>query len=271
MKLILLPVAFALGTLEIAKKQLCNLNYAACIKGDTSYGADCAAHPELGADFLCNDDCSAHFEDIGGEKYENYQGFCGLKSLCPPGGCVSMFNIDRIDGYGCWCNFEENLMEGSANPVNVYDSLCRKFQLCLRCAKIDGKNEGYGCNPKTESWLGKGDQSFSTDCSSHNGGLCGESVCSCAVNFIQRVFELLWVVPSVYEPAYKHENGFDKVASCPPSEHPRNDVQCCGYWPDRFPYGGFSDKECCDQRQLYNPVSQICCNDGSVKNTGQMC
>jgi len=271
MKPIFLPLAFAFNNLEIIKNELCNLNYAACVDGDSSFGADCQANPELGTDLLCTSDCSDHFERIGGEKYDNYQGFCGLKSNCPPGGCVSSFNIDHIKNYGCWCNFEDNLMDGAADPVNIYDSICRKFQLCLRCAKIDGETEGYGCNPKTVTWSSHGDPFFNTDCSNGNpGDLCGESVCSCNVNFIQRIFAQNWIVPSVYDPVYKHDNGFNQAANCP-IVHNGNDVKCCGYWPDRFPYGMNSNKECCDEHKVYNPVSQICCYDGRVVSAGEMC
>ena len=132
--------------------------------------------------------------------------------------------------------------------------------------------QGYSCDPKTEAWLGEGDNIFFADCSSPEGNLCKESVCSCNVNFIQRIFEQNWVIPSEYDPAYKQENGFNQTDNCPRNEFPgHEEVQCCGEYPDRFPYAGSASKSCCNQRQLFNPVSHECCEDGSVKVAGEMC
>ena len=71
-------------------------------------------------------------------------------SYCPPGGCVVLFDLSKIMGYGCWCNFQDDLSVGSGEPVDKYDELCRSFQLCMRCARWDGKqaakNGGDSCN-----------------------------------------------------------------------------------------------------------------------------
>lgn len=273
MKLIFLTFSLAFANLDLANNELCDLNYAACIDGDTSYGADCANNPDHGAGLLCTQECSSHFQNIGGEKYDNYQGFCGLRSFCPPGGCVSVFNIDDIRNYGCWCNFDENLMEGTAHAVNVFDSICRKLQLCLRCAKIDGFNLGNECDPRALSSLGEGSQPFTSDCTeSYGGDVCKESVCSCHANFIVQIFMQTWIVGSVYEPEYKHDNGFNRTDTCAIVDNHRNqEVKCCGYLPDRYPYGSDSNRDCCNDFHLYNPVQQICCDDGSVKAAGEIC
>ena len=75
---------------------------------------------------------------------------------------------------------------------------------------MDGFTEGYGCSPKTDTYNVIGDSLFGTDCSAANpGDLCGESLCSCNINFIQRVFAQNWIIPSVYTDEYLHSKGFD--------------------------------------------------------------
>jgi len=268
--------AFSNFDFEIGQNELCNLNYAACVEGDTSHGADCGSNPDLGADFLCTSQCDAHFNFMGGEKLDNYNGFCGFKSQshCPPGGCVSAFGLDKIWQYGCWCNFDDNLTDGVGEPQNIYDSICRKFQLCLRCARMDGVTEGYGCDPKTDDYNMVGNPFFQTDCSTPNpGDLCGESLCSCNVNFIQRLFAQNWKVPSVYDSQYLHSEGFEPSVECPNNNSGPGgkEVQCCGYWPDRFPYGIGDTRGCCDHHNLFNPIAEQCCSDGSVKKAGEVC
>ena len=62
---------------------------------------------------------------------------------CEDGDCVVPFGLDRIWGYGCWCHFGADLMVGHGQPQNVFDAICKDLQLCSRCAKYDGKVEGY--------------------------------------------------------------------------------------------------------------------------------
>jgi len=256
---------------ELASSKLCDWNYEACINGDTSMGADCLMNPELGSDLLCTEQCFDHFETLGGEKLINYESFCGFRSNCPPGGCVSSFNIDKIKQYGCWCNFDDRLTEGSGEPINEYDSVCRNFQLCLRCTRIDAKNGDYSCDPKTDTYGAEGNSAFSIDCSAANAGnLCGESLCSCNQNFLQRIFLLNWIIPSLYTPEFLHSRGFNHELECPYVGGHR-EVECCGYWPDRFPYSTSSGRSCCNQHTIYNPVDEVCCENGTVAHLGQLC
>ena len=70
-------------------------------------------------------------------------GFRAGNSLCPGGNCMVSMGLQQIWGYGCWCNFDDNLTEGGGTPVNTFDEICRDFTLCLRCAKYDGKVLSY--------------------------------------------------------------------------------------------------------------------------------
>jgi len=81
--------------------------------------------------------------------------------------------LQPIWGYGCWCNFGENLMQGSGKPQDAYDHICQSMQMCMRCAVMDSaeneENDGY-CDPLVDSynatiqWFGmKGQESLMAD------------------------------------------------------------------------------------------------------------
>lgn len=234
----------------------------------------CGRQPLTGQEQICNDDAYTILKEGFDSFHEKrYSRFCdeARASHCPPGGCRGSFSIHGIMQYGCWCNFRDNLMDGSGQPVNLYDSICKKFQLCLRCARWDGRQENYSCNPKTDTYNAIGRSDFRMDCSRANpGDLCGESLCSCNTSFLQRLFEQLWIVPSTYTDVFLHRRGFDQSQNCPlPPPVANDEMACCGYYPDRFPYGINSiTKECCRDQTIYNPIIQDCCRNGSIADRG---
>ena len=71
---------------------------------------------------------------------------------CPSGGCAIPIQLSHIWGYGCWCNFGDELLEGSYHPVNAYDEVCRNLQQCLKCAIKDAQTGDYECDPKTKEY-----------------------------------------------------------------------------------------------------------------------
>ena len=71
---------------------------------------------------------------------------------CPSGGCAIPIQLSHIWGYGCWCNFGDELLEGSYHPVNAYDEVCRNLQQCLKCAIKDAQTGDYECDPKTKGY-----------------------------------------------------------------------------------------------------------------------
>lgn len=273
---------------------ICNLMWNECITEGGNPASECHSDEgkETGQAYLCTGTCHEVFFDPGNESNNfdiaAYDDFCpsvdmeragkkkgkgkanGQPGHCPPGGCSSFWDLSGIWQYGCWCNFDEYLTEGSGQPVNVYDDICKSFQLCLRCARWDGKQENYACDPTLDPYNVVGFSNFKADCSAANpGDLCGESLCSCNVNFLQRLFRLLWVKPSPYTNEYLHSEGFDQEANCPDPAIRSSTMSCCGYYPDRFPYSlGSSSKACCREHRLYNPVIEDCCPDGRTESAG---
>ena len=116
-------------------------------------------------------------------------------SLCGTGGCNVPIMLQPIWGYGCWCNFGENLMQGSGKPQDDYDQICQNMQMCMKCAVID---TGYECDPlvdtynATISWFGSKSETLMADCSSDNSNECASFLCTCELNLINNLLTLLW-------------------------------------------------------------------------------
>merc|ERR1739847_158184 len=64
--------------------------------------------------------------------------------------------LSDLNGYGCWCYFEENpngstertgIGYGKSNPVNAYDSACKKLAGGYECVVADQAAAGQSCEP----------------------------------------------------------------------------------------------------------------------------
>merc|ERR1712098_951217 len=106
-------------------------------------------------------------------------------NVCQNGTCQIPLSLDGIWGYGCWCNFGYDLMQGKGKPVNEFDAVCKSLQLCLRCARMDGDTDGYTCDPSTQgynayfSWMPQ-TNGILADCTEKNpGDFCAQHSCSC--------------------------------------------------------------------------------------------
>lgn len=191
---------------------------------------------------------------------------------CPPGGCQTFFDIDSIWQYGCWCNFGDHLMTGHGIPRNPFDEVCKKLQLCLRCVKFDAKHGGFSCDPHTDEWAGLGFPDFHVDCTAANpNDTCGEYLCSCNTQFLADLLEFLWQPAIQYEDTYLHSNGFNNEECEAPDTTRTGEMDCCGYYPRRFPYGKSSSKQCCENKKIYNFYTHECCDDGDTVRFGDMC
>ena len=246
---------------------------------------------------LCQPGCRDAIEEAG-LNTELYDQFCPIRNAnCPPGGCQSAFDMAGINGYGCWCNLGNNLTKGSGPVQNEVDEICKKFQLCLRCARWDGYDQGYSCDPITDQYMTMGNSAFGFNCSAANvGDDCGVALCSCNIYFIQRLFTFVWDTSFTYDDSLLHTNGFNTTVctgdtsdmhststalSSAVNNAVVNDIElgCCGWLPDRFPYNVLAaDKACCETsndanipRRLYNPVTHQCCTDGHVLTLGDTC
>ena len=184
---------------------------------------------------------------------------------------VIPFGFDRIWNYGCWCNFGEDLLDGRHQPVNIFDSICKDFQLCLRCAKLDDDS----CDPANQTYQTGGiTNNHVSQCQVQNSGNeCATNVCICEQTIIVEIMDLAFLPfdpVNEYSDEFLHSNGWSFEDNCPRILNAEySGKNCCGNFPKRFPYSvGNSKKECCRDLNLYNPAMQDCCLDGSVGDIG---
>jgi len=177
--------------------------------------------------------------------------------------CTTPISFGAVWGYGCWCNFGEELTTGSGKPVDDFDKVCKDLQMCLRCSKLDAKETGGYCNPLTQQYSAtynfqRDDAEMLSDCQAQNAGSeCASQVCSCELKFISEYIDLQWSNAG-YDAAKKLENGFDQAGSCPKVGAGVTTKSCCGEYPSRTPYG--SKLECCTESgHIYNPLVNECC------------
>lgn len=199
----------------------------------------------------------------------------GVRELnCKNEECRIPLTLRGIWGYGCWCNFGAALTTGAGTPVSPFDAICQSMQGCLRCARRDGIDGGYDCDPKEHDYHASfrfipSDTSMAGDCASANpDDTCGTHLCTCELQLINDLLETIWS-GVVYSDEFMHNKGFDPEANCP-SGGPNADQHCCGKYPWRWPYSGDSKDCCVSVQEIFNPLSQHCCDEG-IKDLGELC
>jgi hypothetical protein len=194
---------------------------------------------------------------------------------CTDAVCNAPLTLQGIWGYGCWCHFDTDIMNGNGPPVNGFDAICMQMQKCLRCASQDG---GASCNPKDTSTTYSADyqwnvvtQDIEADCTAQNpGDECAEHMCTCELNLIAGVMGALWS-GQTYDATYLHDNGFDFQSECPNAGSIASEKSCCGYYdaaPFRRPYVADTHSCCEVDQQTYNDATQECCPGSGVQAIG---
>jgi len=86
---------------------------------------------------------------------ETFQQFSQFKAFDPS--LVNQLNLDQIDGYGCWCYFNEDVGRGRSHPIDEVDALCRLLSQGYECAMLDSEAEtGVTCTPWTTEYESSG-------------------------------------------------------------------------------------------------------------------
>lgn len=197
-------------------------------------------------------------------------------------GCNSYFDIDAIWGYGCYCLFGADWRKAHGKPVNQVDSICQKLHHCYKCARIDGIEEGDVCDPAIESYSAPvvkdiDNQGIWVSCESgpNNGDNCKIRTCCCDIMFAQGLLDIFFS-GIVFDPSLKHDLGWDFEGNCPrpvcndPSGYcPAPRKECCGEYPERFPFAPKDGARDCCINKTYNTLVLECCSDGSTKKIGQ--
>ena len=202
---------------------------------------------------------------------------------CHDAECDIPITLKGIWGYGCWCNFGSSLLQGRGTPVDAHDAVCRDMQLCLRCAEMDSVEGNYACDVKRaeynsvlsqSTYLGNvndNEHSINSQCSEINeNNFCGTHICTCEVQLINDLLELVWQFythdSAPRHPSNPYGGSFDYESSCQKPPPGTSELKCCGKYPYRFPYNS-NNKDCCEVPenkvyQAYHPFEEVCCADG---------
>merc|ERR1711937_614634 len=235
-----------------------------CLAGLEFFVANCGESQDQLCDYtmetLCEMGCDDKFTDEVRGEWERLGGDCTPYRTLLGDGVPEDYDINKIMQYGCWCNFDdidgERLLLGQDKPVDAYDTICKEYQLCMRCAKSDGNDywmDEYGepaCDPHTEGYSTTFEKPntnvFKRSCDG-NPTECSKSVCSCESRFLTQLFQQnllskLDVPGFTHEPMYQHKASATK--------------QCCGWSNDH----------------IFNPQIEVCDEDNEQvlsKQTGQ--
>lgn len=196
--------------------------------------------------------------------------------------------VESINGYGCWCYFENDHGKGKGQSQNQVDAQCKILHDGYTCIMLDSEeNEDLQneCIPwlvdYTEPmglhwWAQTGDdegmkEALVKDCFKKNRKTqqgvdpwCAQKSCIVEGYFSINLFKLL-TSGVKYSHDLLHKKGlFDPSIECIVNKGPKAERQCCGQYPIRFPFKYIPDKrECCGQN-TYNSQFLQCCEDSSV-------
>lgn len=149
------------------------------------------------------------------------RGVSDLDFQCNGDICAVPVGLNGLWGYGCWCNFGSHLMQGKGPVQNEHDAMCHQMQMCLRCVEMDGKSDGYTCDPRTQEFsvefeLGD-DPALVAECgAANNFDPCATHTCTCEMNLMNMMVEAIFT-NIAYDPSKKHVQmggEFDTQAEC---------------------------------------------------------
>jgi hypothetical protein len=180
-------------------------------------------------------------------------------------------SLQNINGYGCWCYFEEMHGKGKSHPVNDVDAFCKLLHEGYDCVMMDTEALGQDCVP-WEIDYNTGASSLDTlveKCHAKNIDLFwpgGEGFCatqSCIVEswFVQNIAQM-FIGANALDESKRHTNGFVVDDECPTTKGEASEKSCCGVPPFRHPfktYGG--SRDCCGSK-TFDVSLLICCGDG---------
>ena len=176
--------------------------------------------------------------------------------------------------YGCWGQLGNADLPGYGAPMDIIDAAYREWHFCRTCAGIDDS----GCSADNTPYeLDLDPESQRVTCGSAQNSLCARHICSCDEH-LAHLLAKNW--KSIDSTLYLSQ-GFDHTVKCVKSESSGGssksclassgtaEPECCGEYPNRFPYnsrGGCF--ECCNTK-TYNVYERECCANGDVRKLGQ--
>lgn len=230
-----------------------------------------------------------HMENMLAQLYNETQPMeRGLLSMLGP-------TLARIDGYGCWCYFEDDHGKGRGHPANEIDQLCQVLHQGYECAMLDNDEEAVAQNQAnlTPAPFGSKNNApassvtssepcipWEVDYASGNKGQIDSIVADCAFRnpdsncamrscivesyFVTNVFQLFFG-SNPFDDTLQHSKGFNPRQDCPVNKGEYSPRSCCGLYPFRHPYKTYDGARACCGHKTYDVAILTCCEDDKVR------
>lgn len=176
--------------------------------------------------------------------------------------------------YGCYCVAPSDPKKNRGRPVDAIDSACKRHNMCYQCAYADFSNARRECNPKQMGYQYRINKNVETgnikiECT-NSQDTCAYATCMCDKALADELGNLAMkgtlaekdnrnydaakcgASPTRSDPspegvfnddmgAFDFENQITFLTEPEGADVPQ---QCCGVYPQRFPYKS-STHECC--------------------------
>jgi len=191
-------------------------------------------------------------------------------------------SIEKINGYGCWCYFQDDHGKGKGTVINKVDQVCKHLHEGYECAIRDGVDEGdFNCVPWTVDYNpgithgsnsisnNSGESAMQGECKTKNpDNNCAYRACMVEVFFVLNFVEL-FLSGNVFDPKPAHALGFNPDVKCP-IEHAQNnrnaEISCCGGYPLRATYRSVNGNRGCCGNKTHNAFLTVCCENDDGEN-----
>jgi len=186
---------------------------------------------------------------------------------------ITSGSLRQLHEYGCWCYFYDDVGRGKGTPVDEIDGFCKTLNEGYQCAIIDSENQGIECSPweiQYQPGSGVGAE-LRTTCHERNADVCAAYACTVEGQFADNAFSFLLATGGgINYDQYGHSNGFDPAhdQGCPVKVGAKGysaEKQCCGAYPQRFPFKTLDGERACCGGRTYNTALLNCCSNGQVK------
>lgn len=187
-----------------------------------------------------------------------------------------------IQNYGCHCFPGQERAAGGHGPaVDAQDSLCRDLSRCHRCITME-----YGADVIDVDMDKYRFRVVNGDINCERNTVKGwhqskRDLCECDARFAREMGKIwndntfndyYWLMPKDMR---KKDKGklipdkpkFDITATCVGNESGKAN-NCCGTYPERYPYNSADQKGCCGNSGIFNTVINVCCPGDQIATPG---
>lgn len=193
-------------------------------------------------------------------------------------------SIANVNGYGCWCYFDDSVGNGKGVPMDLIDAECRNLHRGYECAVADF---GAGCVPWEVTYFPVSGTTFiasegsvAAACTHVNTvltsfGPCAAAACAIETEFINEYTTITQTLNPAFE-TFSHSGAgsFNPGRNCVTNDQgtpDKGERSCCGTFPNRYPFKTYNGASACCQGSIFKVATHKCCGDGSVVLNNASC